>query len=57
MGLYGLRMYSFRLDADYKDTPIPNLAAEVKTQLSRAQAFETLVAHSNGQTAPPALAP
>jgi len=57
MGVYGLRMYSLRLDADYKDTTIPNLATEVKTQLSRAQSFETLVAQSNGQTAPPALAP
>jgi hypothetical protein len=57
MGVYGLRMYSLRLDADYKGAVIPSLAVEVKTQLSRAQAFETLVAQSNGQTPPPALAP
>jgi hypothetical protein len=57
MGVYGLRMHSLRLDADYKNTPIPNLAIEVKTQLSRAQAFESLVAASNGQPPPPRLAP
>jgi hypothetical protein len=57
MGIYGLRMHSLRLDADYKDAPMPNLAGEVKTQLSRAQAFEGLVAQSNGQTPPTALAP
>jgi hypothetical protein len=57
MGVYGLRMYSLRLEADYIDRVIPNLAGEVKTQLSRAQAFETLVAQSDGRTPPTALAP
>ncbi len=57
MGVSGLRMHSLRLDADYKDTVIPNLASEVKTQLSRARAFETLVAQSDGQVPPAALAP
>jgi len=57
MGLYGIRMHSLRLDADYEDTPIPNLSGEVKRQLSRAQAFERLVARRNGQAPPEALAP
>lgn len=57
MGVYGLRMHSLRLDADYRDMVIPNLAAEVHRQLSRARAFETLVAQSNGQVPPKALAP
>ena len=57
MGTYGLRMHSLRIDADYKDTPIPNLAREVKTQLSRAQGFEGLVAQSNGQAPSVALIP
>jgi hypothetical protein len=57
LGVYGQRMYSLRIDADDNDTLFTNLAAEVKRQLSRARQFETLVAQSNGQTAPPALAP
>jgi hypothetical protein len=57
IGVLGLRMHSLRIDADYKDTPIPNLFGEVKTQLSRAQAFERLVAQSKGQPPPPVLAP
>jgi hypothetical protein len=57
MGVYGLRMHSARIDADYKQTAMPNLAREVRTQLSRARAFEALVAQSNGQTPPTALAP
>jgi len=57
MGVYGLRMYSLRIDADYRGGVIPSLATEVKTQLSRAQAFETLVAQSNGQTPPATLPP
>jgi hypothetical protein len=56
MGVYGLRMHSLRIDADYKATPIANLAREVKTQLSRAQAFEVLVAQSDGQAPPAPLA-
>jgi hypothetical protein len=56
MGTLGLRMHSIRLDADYRDTPIANLASEVKTQLSRAQTFEGLVAQSNGSAPPAALA-
>ncbi len=57
MGVYGLRLHSLRIDADYKETLIPNLAREVRIQLSRAQAFEELVAQSNGQQPPPALSP
>jgi hypothetical protein len=57
MGIYGLRMYSLRISADYYDAPILNLATEVKTQISRAQTFEALVATSNGQTPPAVLAP
>jgi hypothetical protein len=56
MGIYGTRMHSLRIDADYNDT-VPNLASQVKIQLSRAQAFETLVAQSNGTTPPAPLAP
>jgi hypothetical protein len=43
--------------ADYKDTPIPHLAGEVKTQLSRAQTFEGLVAQSKGLSPPTPLVP
>jgi len=57
MGVYGLRMHSLRISADYYDTPIPNLALEVKRQLVRAQQFEALVAKSNGQPPPAGLAP
>jgi hypothetical protein len=57
MGLYGVRMYSLRIDADYKDAPIVNLPGEVRKQISRAQRFEALVAQSNGETPPAALAP
>lgn len=57
MGIYGLRMHSLRISADYDDTPIPNLANEVKKQLTRAQGFEVLVAKSNGQTPPAELTP
>ena len=57
MGILGTRLYSLRIDADYSASPIQNLAAEVRTQLSRAQVFEGLVAQSNGQTPPPALPP
>jgi hypothetical protein len=57
MGNHGLRMLARRISADYSDAPIPNLAHQVKTQLARAQQFETLVARSNGQTPPAGLAP
>jgi len=57
LGIDGLRMHSLRLAADYEGAPIPNLAGEVKKQFSRAQAFECLVAQSNGQVPPAALAP
>jgi hypothetical protein len=57
MGVFGLRMHSLRIDADYKDTLIPNLARADTTQLSRAQTFEGLVAQSTGQAPPPALTP
>jgi hypothetical protein len=56
MGICGSRMHSFRIDADYND-PVSNLAGKVKTQLSRAQEFETLVARSNGTTPPAPLGP
>jgi hypothetical protein len=57
LGVLGPRLYSLRIAADYNDAPISNLAAEVRTQLSRAQVFEGLVAQSNGQTPPPVLPP
>jgi hypothetical protein len=57
MGVYGLRLHSLRIDADYNDAAIPNLAREVKTQIARAQAFEGLVAQSNGQPPPSPLPP
>jgi hypothetical protein len=56
MGVEGSRMHALRVDADYKETSISNLADEVGKQLARAQTFERLVAQSNGQPAPPALA-
>jgi hypothetical protein len=49
-------MHALRVDADYKETSISNLADEVRKQLARAQTFERLVAQSNGQAPPPALA-
>ena len=57
LGIDGPRMYSLRISADYEDAPIPNLAGEVKKQISRAQELGGLVAQSNGQTPPAALAP
>lgn len=57
IGVYGLRMYSLRISADYYAAPIPNLALEVKTQMSRAQAFEGFVARIEGKAPPPVLAP
>ena len=57
MGVYGLRMHSLRISADYDDSPILNLALEVQRQLGRAQHFEALVAQSNGQPPPPSLPP
>jgi hypothetical protein len=57
MGVDGLRMHALRIAADYNDAPIPNVTTEVKRQLARAQAFERLVAQSNGQAPPAALVP
>lgn len=57
MGVHGLRMHSVRIDADYNDAVIRHLASEVQRQLSRALAFEGLVAQSNGQAPPPPLPP
>ena len=57
MGVHGIRMHALRLDADYEDVAIPNLRLEVQTQLARAQAFERLVAESDGQVPPVGLAP
>ena len=56
MGVEGLRMHALRIEADYKNT-VPNLAGAVRLQLGRAQTFEGLVAQSNGQAPPAALAP
>lgn len=55
LGIHGFRMYSLRIDADYRDAPIPNLAPEVKVQLSRAQRFEAVVAQSTGNAPRPPL--
>jgi len=57
LGIAGLRMLRLRIEADYNDSAIPNLAVEVQTQISRAQLFESLVAKSDGQAPPPSLAP
>ena len=55
IGVWGNRLHSLRLDADYSENAIPNLAGEVMTQLTRAQRFEGLVAESNGKEPPTAL--
>jgi hypothetical protein len=55
MGVWGARMHSLRIAADYYDTAIPSLSVEVQTQLSRAQRFEGFVANSNNQNPPPPL--
>ena len=55
LGLYGNRLYSFRISADYKSGGIPNIAGEVRMQLERAQMLEGIVARLNGQQPPPAL--
>ena len=57
MGVEASRMYANRISADYKNAPIPNIALEVKKQLTRAQTFETLMAQVNGQQPPAPLAP
>jgi len=57
MGVDGLRMHSLRISADYDGASIPNLAREVKTQLSKAEAFERLTAQVNGQAPPVRLGP
>ena len=57
MGLLGNRIYSRRIDADYKAAPMPNLALEVIGQFSRARQFEELIAGIDGQPPPPALMP
>lgn len=57
MGIDANRMHATRISADYKDAPIPNVAHEVKKQLSRAQTFERSMAQVNRQTTPTALAP
>jgi hypothetical protein len=54
IGITGNRMKSLRVSADYYDS-VPDLAAEVKRQLERAQVFEALVAKSSGQPPPPRL--
>ena len=55
MGIFGKRIYSKRIDADYKDRPIPNLGREVQRQIREAQNFEVLIAKSNNQTPPTPL--
>ena len=57
MGIQANRMHATRISADYRDARVPDAAREVKTQLRRAQTFETLRAQVNGQTPPAALAP
>jgi hypothetical protein len=57
MGIDANRMHSLRISADYKDAPIPSIASEVKRQITKAQAFETLMATKNGRTPPADLAP
>jgi len=54
LGTLGSRMYSLRIDADYKAPPLSDAQA-VEKQLSRAREFEVLVAQQNGQTPPTAL--
>ncbi len=55
IGVTGRRMHSLRIDADYKDSSIPNLAKEVEIQLQRAQMFEALVAKVTKTSPPPPL--
>jgi hypothetical protein len=57
LGIDGSRMHALRIDADYKDARIRNLAGEVEKQLGRAQAFECSVAQSSGQPPPASLSP
>ena len=54
LGNLGSRMYSLRIDSDYKDRPLSDPQA-VEKQLSRARTFEVRVAQQNGQTPPTAL--
>jgi hypothetical protein len=57
IGVAGQRMHGLRIDADYRDRPITNLAGEVRKQLERAQACEALIAKMDGKPAPAALPP
>jgi hypothetical protein len=54
LGNLGSRMYSLRIDSDYKAQPISDPQA-VEKQLERARVFEVLVAQQDGQTPPTAL--
>lgn len=56
LGILGSRMYSLRIESDYKDHPLSDPQA-VSKQLQRARDFEIVVARSNGQTPPPGFAP
>jgi hypothetical protein len=57
MGIEANRMHSKRLDSDYEDARIPNIASEVKTQIARAQTFESTVHRQRNQPPPATLAP
>lgn len=57
LGIEAYRMYSFRIDADYIDAPIPNIASQVMRQISRAQSIERSIALIQGSTPPPTLSP
>jgi len=54
LGNLGSRMYTLRIEADYRDRPLSDPQA-VEKQLSRARDFEVGVAQQNGQPPPPAL--
>lgn len=54
LGILGSRMYSLRIDSDYKARPLREPQA-VQRQLDRARDFEVLVAQKTGQIPPTAL--
>ncbi len=56
LGVLGSRIYSSRIDSDYRAHPLSSLMI-VSKRLRNAREFELLVAKSNGQTPPTALTP
>ena len=54
LGNLGSRMYSLRIDSDYKARPLSDPQA-VEKQLNRARDFEVRAARQNGQPPPTAL--